>query len=328
METALHRNKYTHPKFPNVTIWDLPGVGSTNFKPENYLRAMNFNEYDFFLIISSTRFRENDAQLAKAIEKMKKNFYFVRTKVDSDLWNQNRCKPKSYDRDQVLKQIRDDCLKNLQRANVAASQVFLVSSVEVAEFDFPDMESTLLRELPAHKRSIFMQCLPNVTEAAIERRRDVLKQTLWLEALKFGALAIIPPKQLFSDHDIEEMEKILTFYRSSFGLDVESLENMARDLSLSVEELRASIRSPHLLSAEPNESVGDKLVTYLEKIFAVTGGLVVTGLYFRKSYYLQNYFLDTVVNDAKILLQKRDLFEKGLNSKQACKDGEREADGL
>lgn len=38
LETTLVREKYTHSKFPNVTIWDLPGVGSTTFKPEEYLK--------------------------------------------------------------------------------------------------------------------------------------------------------------------------------------------------------------------------------------------------------------------------------------------------
>lgn len=99
VETTVVRQKYTHSKFPNVTIWDLPGVGSTTFKPEEYLKKMKFEEYDFFLIISATRFKENDAQLAKAIGKMKKNFYFVRTKIDSDLWNQRRCTPKTYNKE-------------------------------------------------------------------------------------------------------------------------------------------------------------------------------------------------------------------------------------
>ncbi|XP_057632016.1 interferon-gamma-inducible GTPase 10-like [Chionomys nivalis] len=321
VETTMVREKYTHSKFPNVTIWDLPGVGSTTFKPEEYLKKMKFQEYDFFLIISATRFKENDAQLAKAIKKMKKNFYFVRTKIDSDLWNQERCTPKTYNREKTLETIRKNCVENLQKAGMAFTHVFLVSSVEVARFDFPLLESTLLKELPAHKRHIFMQCLPNVTEAAIDRRKDVLKQKIWLEALKSGASATIPLMVFFKD-DIEELEKTLTHYRSCFGLDDKSLENMARDLSLPMEELESIIRSPHLLSCETDESVGDKLVKYLEKMFAVTGGFIATGLYFRKSYYLQNYFLDIVSDDAKILLKKKVFLEECEDSERGCKDGE------
>ncbi|XP_021069726.1 T-cell-specific guanine nucleotide triphosphate-binding protein 1-like [Mus pahari] len=313
VETTKDRKEYTHPKFPNVTIWDLPGVGTRTFKPEEYLKEMKFQEYDFFLIISSTRFKDNDAQLAKAIEKMKKKFYFVRTKIDSDLWNQKKCRPRSYNREEILKEIRNNCEQELQEAKVASARVFLISSIEVAKFDFPNLESTLLKELPAHKRYIFMQCLPTITETAIDRRREVLKQTIWLEALKSGATATIPMMSFFND-DIEELEKILTHYRACFGLDDESLENMAREWSMSVEELESTIKSPHLLSSELNESVEDKLVKIMEKIFAVTGGFVATGLYFRKSYYMQNYFLDTVTEDAKVLLKKKVFSQDSVDS--------------
>ncbi|XP_036053003.1 T-cell-specific guanine nucleotide triphosphate-binding protein 2-like [Onychomys torridus] len=327
LETTMNRQDYTHPKFPNVTIWDLPGVGTTTYKPGKYLKKMKFQEYDFFVIVSATRFRENDAQLAKAIARMKKNFYFVRTKIDSDLWNEKNCRPRTYNKEKLLEDIRKDCVEKLQRANVASSRVFLVSSIEVAQFDFPRLVSTLLKELPAHKRHIFMQCLPNVTEVAIDQKKDVLKQKIWLEALKSGVLATIPMMFFFKD-DIEELEKALIYYRSCFGLDDKSLENMASELSLPVEKLESSIQSPHLLSSEMEESVGEKLVKYLEKIFAVTGGLIATGLYFRKSYYLQNYFLDIVANDAKILLKKRGFLEDCGDSEEGCENRENETAGL
>lgn len=304
VETTTERKQYTHPKFPNVAIWDLPGVGTNKFKPEDYLKEMKFQEYDFFLIISATRFKENDGQLAKAIRKMKKNFYFVRTKIDSDLWNEKKCRPRSFNREETLETIRNNCVEQLQDAVVPPSHVFLISSIEVAQFDFPKLESTLLKELPDQKRHIFMQCLPNITETAVDRKRDALRQTIWLEALKSGASATIPMMS-FLKGDIEELEKILTHYRACFGLDDESLENMAREWSMSVKELKSKIKSPHLLSSEMDESVADKLVKIMEKVFAVTGGFVATGLYFRKSYYMQNYLLDTVTEDAKVLLKER-----------------------
>ena len=55
VETTMKRTPYPHPKLPNVTIWDLPGIGTTNFTPQNYLTEMKFGEYDFFIIISATR---------------------------------------------------------------------------------------------------------------------------------------------------------------------------------------------------------------------------------------------------------------------------------
>uniref|UniRef100_A0A3B4V7G0 IRG-type G domain-containing protein n=1 Tax=Seriola dumerili TaxID=41447 RepID=A0A3B4V7G0_SERDU len=69
-----HLRCYTYPPsqtIPNVTLWDLPHVG--------------FERFDFFIIISADRFRENDVKLAQEIQRMEKKFYFVRSKIDQDL---------------------------------------------------------------------------------------------------------------------------------------------------------------------------------------------------------------------------------------------------
>lgn len=58
VETTMRRTPYRHPNIPNVVIWDLPGIGTTNFPPKDYLEKMKFCEYDFFIIISATRFRK------------------------------------------------------------------------------------------------------------------------------------------------------------------------------------------------------------------------------------------------------------------------------
>ncbi|XP_045854777.1 T-cell-specific guanine nucleotide triphosphate-binding protein 2-like [Meles meles] len=303
VETTFVRTPYKHPKFPNVTLWDLPGVGTTTFPPQTYLKKMKFGEYDFFIIISATRFKDNDVFLATEIRKMKKNFCFVRSKVDSDLHNLEISKSSTFDKHEILQQIRDDCVTHLQEANVGDPQIFLVSSFELSGYDLQSLETAMLRGLPAHKRHIFMQYLPNVTEADIDWKRDVLRQKIWLEALKAGPSALMPFLIFFSDKDVKKLEETLTLYRSYFGLDDASLETIAKDLHVSVEKLKANLTSPHLLSVEKvDESLEEKLFSYVEKFCSVNGGPIARGIYFRENFYMQNYFLETVVSDAKVLL--------------------------
>ncbi|XP_076434351.1 T-cell-specific guanine nucleotide triphosphate-binding protein 2-like [Peromyscus maniculatus bairdii] len=313
VETTMKRTPYPHPKLPTVTIWDLPGIGSTTFPPQNYLTEMKFGEYDFFIIISATRFKDIDAHLAKAIAKMNTKFYFVRTKLDHDLSNEQRRKPKSFNRDSVLKKIRDDCSKHLQETLSCEPPVFLVSNFDVSDFDFPELETTLLRELPAHKRHIFMMSLHSVTETAIDRKRDFLKQKIWLEALKAGAWATIPFGGLIRDKT-QKVEETLDLYRSYFGLDDASLENIAKDFNVSVNEIKAQLKSLHLLTRTTDMSFEEKLLKYIEYISSVTGGPLATGLYFRKTYYLKSLFIDTVSSDAKTLLNKEEFLSQKLGS--------------
>ncbi|XP_032357045.1 T-cell-specific guanine nucleotide triphosphate-binding protein 2-like, partial [Etheostoma spectabile] len=85
METTKEVTPYPHPNYPNVTLWDLPGMGTPNFPANKYLELVKFERFDFFIIISDTRFRGNDVTLAKKIQKMGEKFYFVRSKIDNDL---------------------------------------------------------------------------------------------------------------------------------------------------------------------------------------------------------------------------------------------------
>lgn len=173
----------------------------------------------------------------------------------------------------------------------------------MSDFDFPKLETTLLSELPAHKRHIFMLSLHNVTETAIDRKRDFLKQKIWLEALKAGAWTTIPFGGLVHDKK-QTLEDTLNLYRSYFGLDEASLEKIANNFNVSVDEIKAHIKSLHLLTENKDMSFGEKLLKYIEYISSFTGGPLASGLYFRKTYYWKSLFIDTVASDAKALLNK------------------------
>uniref|UniRef100_A0A8C9UKF8 IRG-type G domain-containing protein n=1 Tax=Spermophilus dauricus TaxID=99837 RepID=A0A8C9UKF8_SPEDA len=304
VETTMKRTPYKHPNFPNVRIWDLPGIGSPNFQPKDYLEKVKFREYDFFIIVSATRFKKNDLDLAKAIKIMKKNFYFVRTKVDSDLHNEEIAKPTTFDREKVLQQIREDCVRNMKKNNIDEPEVFLISNNNLSEYDFPIMMDTLMKGLPAQKRHLFMLSLPNVTEAAIERKRDAQQQYIWLDALRAGVSAFVPLQIIISNNTMEKLQKILNNYQVLFGVDEPSLKALAKHLRVPVEQLKDSIKSPTLLETEKEETAGEMFMRYLKNVLMNGGGLLGAGLYCQEIYYMQLLMLDTVADDAKVLLKE------------------------
>uniref|UniRef100_A0A8C6A151 IRG-type G domain-containing protein n=1 Tax=Marmota marmota marmota TaxID=9994 RepID=A0A8C6A151_MARMA len=304
VETTMKRTPYKHPNFPNVKIWDLPGIGSPNFQPKDYLEKVKFREYDFFIIVSATRFKKNDLDLAKAIKIMKKNFYFVRTKVDSDLQNEEISKPTTFDREKVLQQIRENCVRNIKENIIDEPQVFLISNNNLSEYDFPIMMDTLMKDLPAQKHHLFMLSLPNVTEAAIERKRDAQQQYIWLDALRGGVSAIMPLQIIISNNKMEKLQKILNNYQVLFGVDEPSLKALAKQLGVPVEQLKDSIKSPTLLETEKEETVGEMFMRYLKNVLINGGGLLGAGLYCQEIYYMQLLMLDTVADDAKVLLKE------------------------
>ncbi|KAK2489502.1 hypothetical protein MC885_003073 [Smutsia gigantea] len=304
VETTMEKTPYQHPKYPNVTFWDLPGTGSPNFHPHKYLKMVRFSKYDFFIIISSSRFKNSDASLAQKIKDMGKKFYFVRTKVDIDLYNENKSKPKSFKKETVLKQIRDDCLANLIKIGVPEPRIFLVSSFDENDFDFPRLHEIMLKELPACKRYIFVNQLSNWSEAFIEIKRDFLKEKIWLEALKSSALAFIPLVAFFSGFDLPQQEKCLNHYRSCFGLDKKSIQEIAQKLGTSVQEIESYTKSLNFWLLVRDDSIAANAKNCAESCCSVTGCLQSCVFQFCKTYLLHMKFLNTVVDDAKILLHK------------------------
>ncbi|XP_041497292.1 interferon-inducible GTPase 1-like [Microtus oregoni] len=301
--TTMMRTPYKHPKIQTLTLWDLPGIGTVNFPPKDYLEKMKFQEYDFFIIVSATRFTKLELDLAKAIKFMKKNYYFVRTKVDLDLDNEKKRNSHTFDREKTLQQIRSMCVNTFSQNNMDAPQIFLISNSNLSDYDFPVLMDTLVKDLPAQKRHNFMLSLANITEPAIDRKHNSMQQAIWWEACKDGLFATVPVVGILMD-DVEKLKEKLNHYRVLFGVDDESLQVMAKDSQVPVEQLKKMIKSPYLLETEKETTLGEMFLKYLEKFASATGGPLATGLYFRKTFYLQFLFLDTVTEDAKILLRQ------------------------
>uniref|UniRef100_K7FNE7 IRG-type G domain-containing protein n=1 Tax=Pelodiscus sinensis TaxID=13735 RepID=K7FNE7_PELSI len=125
-ETTKQPTVYPHPNHPNVRLWDLPGIRGPDFHPHTYLRKVNFKTYDFFVIVASERFKFSHAALAQEIGRMGKRFYFVRSKVDEDLRNEERDRPRTFRREMVLQRLQADCRENLQRAGMSHPEIFLL----------------------------------------------------------------------------------------------------------------------------------------------------------------------------------------------------------
>lgn len=108
VETTSQVTPYPHPKYPSVILWDLPGIGTTRFPADEYLKLVGFERFDFFIIISDSRFRENDVKLAQEIQRMKEKFYFLWSKVDKDIRAEKRTR-REFNMERTLSTIRKNC---------------------------------------------------------------------------------------------------------------------------------------------------------------------------------------------------------------------------
>uniref|UniRef100_H3CBA3 IRG-type G domain-containing protein n=1 Tax=Tetraodon nigroviridis TaxID=99883 RepID=H3CBA3_TETNG len=231
VETTEDVKEYPHPDYPKVSLWDLSGIGSISWK-------LGATKFDFFIIISDTRFRENDVKLAKEIQKMGKKFYFLRSKVDNDLLNAQRSQ-RDFDPEQTLSHIRENCEQGLLNAGVQA-QVFLLSSFELQRYDFHRLHETLERELPEHKKDVLLVAMPNISLEIIEKKKKAFKS----KALVSAAGAVVPVPGLSVAVDVGLIARVVQQYKTGFGLDRPSLQRLADTTGVQLTDLTSVIRSP------------------------------------------------------------------------------------
>ncbi|XP_076793100.1 interferon-gamma-inducible GTPase 10-like [Arvicanthis niloticus] len=303
VETTMCKTPYQHPKYPTVIFWDLPGTGTPNFHPDSYVEKVVFANYDF-IIISSSRFSTNDALLVQNIKDAGKKFYFVRTKVDSDLYSEEKTKPTTFKKEEVLQRIRDYCLANLNNIGVTEPHIFLISNFDLDAFDFPKLEETLLKELPGHKRHMFAMLLPNISDASIEIKKHFLQEKIFLEALKSAAVSFTPFMNFISGFDLPQQEKCLKEYRSYFGLDDKSIEEIAEKLDTPLEDIKGQLKCLDFWSLVKDDSIIAQARSAVEAFCAVKGGPASSVIQALKVYCGRTQFLNIVGEDAKLLLRK------------------------
>ncbi|XP_077788667.1 interferon-inducible GTPase 5-like [Podarcis muralis] len=305
-ETTLNPNVYVHPNHPKVNLWDLPGIGSPDFSPDSYLKKVDFQRYDFFIIVGSERFRSNLINLAQAIQKMEKKCYFVRSKVDSDLSNMEKSYPNIFNAEEVLEKMRDDFKKQLKKCfRNTIPPVFLISSWDLGKYDFPQLVETLERDLPSLKRLAFLLSLPMFSPEFTEKKKSALKSHLWKISLaSAGINALLIPGFPLACDSAFLLGSMVAFYKM-FELDDGSLARKAKLAGKPVEELKAVMKSPQEKEITI-DLVIKKITNNAKELFppSLVRSLAAAGVSFATTYLMLSNFLNDLAEDAERVRKK------------------------
>lgn len=171
---------FVHPSNVNIHVWDLPGIGTPNYRNlPGFLKKVPIEKYDSFLIVCSDRFTEFDLQLAKKVQEMGKSFFFVRTKIDCSRYSEKRKLKEKYDEAKMLELIRDDCIRSLRSLNVGKENVFLLSSHFPNKWDFGLLQKAILDGLPAKQKEALMLSMHASSSEVLCEKIDCLKGKCW-----------------------------------------------------------------------------------------------------------------------------------------------------
>nr|XP_055068249.1 interferon-inducible GTPase 5-like [Misgurnus anguillicaudatus] len=302
IQTTMKATMYEHPGMPNVKLWDLPGIGSPQFHPKTYLKSVNFDIYDFFIILSTKRFSENDLMLAKEIKKIKKNLYFVRSKIDYDIISEKR--KNGFDEQKVLSKIRKYCEDNLKE--VGNHSIFLISCFEPEKYDFEMFKNTLEIELPTHKKSALLQAWPVCSTKCLEEKIEFYKGLIWAAALASAGIAVVPLPGLSIACDASIVLSFFVRCYYAFGLDDRSLSRLSKKVKIPLEnylrksKIASAIRNKTLTRMQVSAALGAvAAVEFVMSLIPVVGSIAAAGLSFGTTTYILREGLNELASIAR-----------------------------
>ncbi|KAH3727190.1 hypothetical protein DPMN_053119 [Dreissena polymorpha] len=304
-ETTMDPTVHRHPGYPNIELWDLPGVGTPTFPKETYLRKINVDTYDFFLLMTCTRFYDDDRWLAKEIISRKKRCYFLRTKIDDDIRNGKRSK-KDFNTAEWLEDNKRKSLKDLYDGGVSNPVVFLISSAWPMQYDFVALQQQLIDDSPALKREAVVLSLTAISEKMLKGKLEVLKSRIGKHSTLAVLGSLVPIPIVGWKVNYAVMKNAVELYREQFGIDDKSLMKVAHQKCVSLEKLKQDLclESDKIFRSQGDffnfceEAYDQALVGTFAKAIPIVGSIISAVKTAPAAAAIQNKLLDLCYKEA------------------------------
>ena len=224
-ETTMKVVGYEHPNNPNIVLFDLPGVGTENFPRDNYLKEVDAEVYDVFIIMTATRFTEVDAWLGGELQKRKKAVVFVRTKIGIDVDNNKHDNP-DMDEESVLSAVKESTIEECRKLEQRV-EVFLIDNHCAEKYEFEDLENHIVKKLTDLKGEALVFSISNITKETLRQKIKELESRITRTAATGALLGTFPGAGIISDQWV--VKDMAQHYKVQLGLEVESLEKRSID---------------------------------------------------------------------------------------------------
>ncbi|XP_053390298.1 interferon-inducible GTPase 1-like isoform X2 [Mercenaria mercenaria] len=252
-ECTTNCKEYKHPKLPNLSFWDVPGVDSPKFPRMSYIEDIKVENYDFFLLVYSGRLKDSEIWLKSELDKLKKKCYFVYTKVDNDILSVTRREQNSKEED-VFMQLKSKSMNNMRKISSPGEvpKQFLISSLKPKSFDFPKLSEQLIDDAPDVKKLVLIYSVGANSKKIIEEKAKALRKRCWPVVLlrAFKLLTQVPAESkllklldaVFDCLDIAYIIREITFYQEQFGLTDDNLEKITEFKQVSLSDLKSKLQ--------------------------------------------------------------------------------------
>jgi predicted GTPase len=314
-QTTIEPIPYSHPNKHYLKFWDLPQLGSRAFSKDLYLKNINVNRYDYFLIFGKDQFTENDFWFASQLQALNKRYYFVCTHVDKHVekaLEENKKLDPSDVQSKTLNTIRERLSKSVKEAKVKIDYVYLITTSDLRKYDGPKLADAMIEDLSERKWEAMALTIHVYAKGVMHQKRRALQKRVWIIALMSGLENACHIYGLSFYLDLDPVIAEVQEYRRQFGLDEASILKIARTLDTTVESLKhasafktnySQLADGGLLSQYKTLSVYDVADGITQSFSPILGGLIGSNTSFGSTYHVLNRLLDMMETDALRMIE-------------------------
>ena len=195
---------YKYNNDGKILLCDVPGVGTPEYsKNDEYLKKIEFNSYDFIVLLASDGFFESDAFILQNIFKAKKKFAFVYSKLDSIIRGELESlsdyddlseDEKSFQQMKIIDRLRSDCIENINKyVDDQEYKLFFISCLKKYNdlYDYKNFIEEIIMALPKKKMDAMMLASRTLTNTIIVQKTEQLRKRVeeWKES--FNGIGIL-----------------------------------------------------------------------------------------------------------------------------------------
>lgn len=315
-ETTITVQYYAYPKQERILLWDLPGVGTLDFKQNEYEEKINsligtgFNDvteigsFDAYLILTANRFTENDSWFVEKIKQnYKKRYYFVRTHVKRSIKDDKNSRRVPRSDKEILDFISSDCKAKLKQTGFPCEKVYLIDNHSPDKFDFKTLTEDIVAHAPEVKYDALVFAIGKLTKHIIEMKQEQLEDRLVSAAVTGIYFPWLEKEVEFYKEQLCLTEGEILGYAEKLGLSVDMLINHLelksckhRSVSDAYAELHGGTIGPSYLSL--GLSAASFLIHSRSNILAVVCALGAYGPEVKKTFQFLYQMLSWCVEDA------------------------------
>lgn len=295
-------------------------MGTGNFPAKTYFQDVKLNEFDTFFILTSSRFTEDDIELARQINKQGKKYFFVRSKIDQDIRRAKRSNPESFDEAAVLAKIRSECSKKLDGLLTNKEKIFLISChgfekrrEECHEergkeyYEKYQLEALIKANRDAlhqNQQDTMIRLLEKASRAALEEKVKVLGGDIWKTSAWSGVAAAIPVVSI--GIDLWMIKEQLKHYKTKLGIPEEESDQFKKLDPTSKAKVSVTLKLVTEFTAKGIGAlaVGYAVETKIEQVFSFlpAGLLIACPLSGITTYKVLDYILNSMADTAFAIL--------------------------